>query len=105
MLWLFTMDNKMLNIVLFLFITLLSTVESQIKFCNETSQFSDVCSLVEKYDQDYPSLPHPREIELYIKILDIVDIDWHSNTITQVIQLWSLWNDSRISITKNANGY
>ena len=91
--------------VLFLFITVLPSVKSALKYCNETSKFIDVCSLVGKYDKDYPSLPHPRKIELYIKILDIVDLDWHSNTITQVIQLWSLWNDSRISITENRNGY
>ena len=37
-------------------------------------------------------------IRAIVDIIDIVDFDWKSNTITVAFQLWALWNDTRITI-------
>ena len=59
---------------------------------------------IDKYNPDRPALPWPAKIQVYFNILDIVDIDWNSNTLTQFIQLWSLWNDSRIFVKEYDQG-
>ena len=51
-------------------------------------------NMTDKYYTDRPALPWPAKIQVYFNILDIVDIDWNSNTLTQFIQ----WNDSRIFV-------
>ena len=33
-----------------------------------------------------------------MEILDIVNFDWHASTVTVNVQLWTFWNDSRITI-------
>ena len=33
-----------------------------------------------------------------IDIHDIVDLDWTENTITLFIQLWTFWDDPRLTI-------
>ena len=73
-------------------------VSSKIKHCNETTEIGMVCYKGPRYYPDRPALPWPAKIQVYFNILDIVDIDWNSNTLTQFIQLWSLWNDSRIFV-------
>ena len=86
---------------LLLFIIFIPIAKSKIQQCtNTTTDIMDVCTLSKIYDPATPSEPWPQYIEIHINILDIVDIDWTSKTVTQIIQLWSLWNDTRISLTK-----
>ena len=36
--------------------------------------------------------------KVVMEILDIVNFDWHASTVTVNVQLWTFWNDSRITI-------
>ena len=45
-----------------------------------------------------PGKPDPITVEVEIDILDIVLIDWHENTFTLFIRLWSFWRDTRLTI-------
>ena len=66
---------------------------------NKTTKIKTVCKLIENYEIDYPPQPLPIIIDLNINILDIIDLDWTTNTITLFIQLWTFWKDPRITIT------
>ena len=90
----------------FLLIIIIPKAKSKIQQCtNTTTDIMDVCTLSNIYDPALPSEPWPIFVKVYINILDIVDIDWTSSTVTQIIQLWSFWNDTRISLTKIRKGY
>ena len=100
------MSFKMLSKFLYLLIMVIPISKSEIQQCtNITTDIIDVCTLSNIYDPAMPAKPWPQVIIIYIHIFDIVDIDWTSNTVTQIIQLWSKWNDTRISLTKSHYGY
>ena len=48
---------------------------------------------------DYPPQPLPATLQVDIVILDIVDLDWTTNTVSSFIQLWAFWKDPRITIS------
>ena len=59
-----------------------------------------------KYDYIKVNSAHNTlEVETYMNVLDFVDYDWNLNTITIFIQLWTLWNDTRITISNYDEEY
>ena len=84
-----------------LLIALISSVSSlTIEDCgNKTTKIKTVCKLIETYEMDYPPQPLPSTLEVDIVIIDIVDLDWTSNTVSSFIQLWAFWKDPRITIS------
>ena len=100
------MSFKILSKIFYLLIMVIPITKSEIQLCtNTTTDIVDICTLSKVYEPAIPAKPWPQVILIYIHIFDIVDIDWTSNTVTQIIQLWSLWNDTRISLTKSHYGY
>ena len=45
------------------------------------------------------SKPWPTNVKILIDILEIVDFDWNHNTLTIFVQLWTMWNDTRLSLS------
>ena len=72
-------------------------------------QNDKVCKLVNDYNAGVPfyyaDRDTPLEVETYMNVLDFVDYDWNLNTITIFIQLWTLWNDTRITISNYDEEY
>ena len=78
-------------------------VFSAIKYCNETFNIKNVCKLGE-YNPGMPDTPWPAKIDVWVEILEIVDFDWNSGTISIFIKFWSLWNDTRVTIVNKNDG-
>ena len=71
----------------------------KIQDCSNKTKIKTICKLVETYDMSYAPQPTPCAVDVNIKILDIVDLDWTAKTMTLFIELWTFWKDSRITIT------
>ena len=70
---------------------------SNLPHCNESFKTESLCKLTEYYN---PSLSpnYPTDIQVYFNIIDVVNFDWSLNTMTLFIDLWLLWNETRITI-------
>ena len=93
--------NKMCSKISYaLLVAVLSSISSlKIENCsNKTSNIKTICKLVDVYEMDYPPEPYPFTLDMKIDIHDIVDLDWTENTITLFIQLWTFWDDPRLTI-------
>ena len=82
----------------FLFVHLSSTLSLKIQDCSNKTTVKTICKLVETYEMSLAPGP-PFVIDLHISILDIVDLDWTAKTMTLFIELWTFWNDPRVTIT------
>ena len=82
----------------FLFVLLSSTSSLKIQDCSNKTTVKTICKLVETYEMSLAPGP-PFVIDLHISILDIVDLDWTAKTMTIFIELWTFWNDPRVTIT------
>ena len=79
---------------------LLASISSlKIQDCKNKTRVKTICKLWEIYDMSITPEPEHLTIEMNIKILDIVDFDWTSKTMTLFIELWTFWKDPRITIT------
>ena len=88
---------------MFLF-ALISPISSLIiRDCSNKTDIETVCKLVKTYKTSYPPEPYPFILNVNIKILDIVDLDWTTKTMTLFIELWTFWKDPRITITVNSD--
>ena len=72
---------------------------AQLQHCNESTELKDVCKNVNNYDPNMASKPWPTNVKIFMDILEIVDFDWNYNTVTIFVQFWTMWNDTRLSIT------
>ena len=72
-------------------------VKSKLSHCSETFNLSSVCRLTNDYN---PSLSpeYPSKIQIYFNILGVANLDWTQNTITLFIDLWTKWNETRITL-------
>ena len=99
-------------IYLWFVIVQLSIIEvfCRLQDCIELRYQNDkICKLEDDYNAGIPfyyaDRDTPLEVETYMNVLDIVDYDWNLNTITIFIQLWTLWNDTRITISNYDEEY
>ena len=83
----------------FLFLSFSSISSLKIQDCQNKTKIKTICKLVETYDMSNPPEPIPCIVDVHIKILDIVDLDWTAKTMTLFIELWTFWRDPRITIT------
>ena len=89
-----------MNILASLLFWILSNVilvKSKLSHCSETSNISSICRLTNDYN---PSLSpeYPSKIQTYVNILEVANLDWTQNTITLFIDLWTKWNETRITL-------
>ena len=45
------------------------------------------------------SKPWPTNVKIFMDIQEIVNFDWDHNTVTIFVKFWTMWNDTRLSIT------
>ena len=77
----------------------ITCIVAQLQHCNESTELKDVCKNVNNYDPNMGSKPWPTNVKILMDILEIVDFDWNHNTVTIFVQFWTMWNDTRLSIT------
>ena len=83
-------------------VVLISPISSLIiRDCSNSTNIQTVCKLVKTYKTSYPPEPYPFILNVNINILDIVELDWTTKTMTLFIELWTWWKDPRITITDN----
>ena len=93
-------EMNFVNLFVWILCGIVPVFSIQIQHCNETAKSVTVCRLVENYNYNPMIAPNPRpmNVKVIVDIIDIVDFDWKSNTITVAFQLWAMWNDTRITI-------
>ena len=70
-----------------------------LKLCsNVTSSSLTICKLEHNYHPGEVPEPKPLKVQMQIRILNIVDLNWEENSMTIFVQLMTLWNDSRITV-------
>ena len=72
---------------------------AQLQHCNESTELKNICKNVNNYHPSMASKPWPTNVKILIDILEIVDFDWNHNTLTIFVQLWTMWNDTRLSLS------
>ena len=98
-----------MNFLLYIFVIWWSSCfpkvsPSILKHCDDNTEEDDtnaVCKLEHNYQSGIVPEPHPMQVQVWIDLLDIVDLDWHSKTVTIFIHLYTSWNDTRIAIRNN----
>ena len=69
---------------------------------NVTSSSLTICKLEHDYHPGAVPEPKPLKVQMQIRILNIVDLNWEENSMTIFVQLMTLWNDSRITVKSGA---
>ena len=102
-----SMLQSILNMVL-IFIFLITSVyclAEEIQHCSEETTTPTVCKILnDTYDPNTIGKPWPLEVQTVIRVVDIVNLDWKENTITFFIQMMTMWNDTRLTISNIGSG-
>ena len=77
----------------------ITCIAAQLQHCNESTELKNICKNVNNYHPSMASKPWPTNVKILIDILEIVDFDWNHNTLTIFVQLWTMWNDTRLSLS------
>ena len=72
---------------------------AKLQNCNESTELKDICKNVNDYDPNMASKPWPTNVKIFMDIQEIVNFDWDHNTVTIFVEFWTMWNDTRLSIT------
>ena len=86
-------------IVNFMFLLLSNAivVKSNLSHCSEILNVSSVCRITNDYNPSV-SPEKPSKVRVYFNILEVTNFDWTQNTITLFIDLWTIWNETRITL-------
>ena len=69
---------------------------------SQVSSSLTICKLEHDYHPGEVPEPKPLKVQMQIRILNIVDLNWEENSMTIFVQLMTLWNDSRITVKSGA---
>ena len=83
--------------LMFLLLSNAIVVKSKLSHCSETLNVSSVCRLTNDYNPSV-SPEKPSKVRVYFNILEVTNFDWTQNTITLFIDLWTIWNETRITL-------
>ena len=100
------MLRNILNMVLiFIFLITVCCFAEEIQHCSVETETPTVCKILNvTYDPNTIGKPWPLEVQTIIRVLDIVNLDWKENTITFFIQMMTMWNDTRLTISNIGSG-
>ena len=71
--------------------------QSFVKPCQENHTGLRLCKLNETYDKTFPSNP-PMYLHQSITLYDVVDFNPEQETVTVFLQLFTWWNDTRLTL-------
>ena len=93
-------------VLIFIFlITTICCFAEEIQHCSVETETPTVCKILnDTYDPNTIGKPWPLEVQTVIRVLDVVNLDWKENTITFFIQMMTLWNDTRLTISNKGSG-
>jgi hypothetical protein len=77
-----------------------SNGESLVKPCNENHIGLSLCKINATYDKTFPPNP-PMYLHQSVKLWDILDFNTEEQTVTVFLQLFTWWNDTRLTLTSS----
>ena len=77
-----------------------SNGEFLVKPCNENHIGLRLCKINATYEKTFPPNP-PMYLDQSVKLWDILDFNPEEQTVTVFLQLFTWWNDTRLTLTSS----